>query len=82
VTLKEKIDAYKEGFVARVPKETREIMRRATEDLRNSPQMLRTAKVGDIAPDFSLKNFNSSEVALNDLIDRGPVVLVFYRGRW
>jgi hypothetical protein len=82
MTLKEKIDAYKEDFNARVPEETREIMLRATEDLRKSPQMLRTIKVGDIAPDFSLKNFNGAEVALSDLIDRGPVVLVFYRGRW
>lgn len=82
MTLKEKIDAYKEGFVARVPEQTREIMLRATEDLRNSPQMLRTVKVGDIAPDFSLKNFNGAEVSLGELIDRGPVVLVFYRGRW
>lgn len=82
MTLKEKIDAYKEGFVARVPKETREIMLRATEDLRNSPLMLKTVKVGDIAPDFSLKHFNGAEVSLGDLIDHGPVVLVFYRGRW
>lgn len=82
MTLKEKIDAYKDGFKTRVPKEAQEIMQRATEDLRNSPQMLNTVKVGDIAPTFSLKNFNGAETVLRDLIDRGPVVLSFYRGRW
>lgn len=82
MTLKAKIDAYKENFKTRVPKETREIMSRATENLRNSARMLRTVKVGDIAPDFSLKNFSGAEIALGDLLDRGPVVLVFYRGRW
>ena len=82
MTLKEKVDAYKEGFVARVPEQTREVMLRATEALRNSPQMLMTVKVGDIAPDFSLKHFSGAEISLGDLIDRGPVVLVFYRGRW
>lgn len=82
MTLKEKIDTYKAGVKTRVPEEKRAIMQRATEDLKNSPQMLNTVKVGDIAPDFSLKSFNDTEIALSDLIDRGPVVLVFYRGRW
>lgn len=82
MTLKEKIDAYKVGFKTRVPKEAQEIMRRATEDLRNSPQMLNTVKVGDMAPDFNLKNFNNTDIALSNLIDRGPAALVFYRGRW
>ena len=82
MTLKEKIDAYKDGFKAKVPKEVQEIMHRATEDLRNSPQMMNTVKVGDIAPSFGLNNFNDIKIVLSDLIGRGPVVLSFYRGRW
>lgn len=82
MTLKEKIDAYKESFKTRVPEEVRGIMQRATENLQKSPQMLKTVKVGNIAPDFSLKNFNDVEIGLGDLILRGPIVLVFYRGRW
>jgi len=82
MTLKEKIDAYKEGFKEKAPKAAQEIMHRATEDLQNSPQMLNTIKVGDIAPDFNLKNTGNTDVALSDLLDRGPVVLNFYRGRW
>ena len=82
MTLKEKIDAYKEGFKKKVPQEAQEIMHRATNDLQNSPQMRNTIKVGDMAPDFSLKNTANSDVALSDLLDRGPVVLSFYRGRW
>ncbi len=82
MSLKEKIDAYKEGFRKRAPKEAQEIMRRATEALENSPQMLSTIKVGDVAPDFTLENGQHQEVALADLLDNGPVVLGFYRGRW
>jgi hypothetical protein len=82
MTLKEKIDAYKESFKSRVPEDIRKIMRRATEDLQNSTQMLKTVKVGNIAPDFSLKNYKDFEIGLGDLIARGPIVLVFYRGRW
>ncbi len=82
MTLKEKIDAYKEGMKAKVPEAAQEIMHRATEDLKNSPQMRNTIRVGDAAPDFTLKNTRNADVALSDLLDRGPVVLGFYRGRW
>lgn len=82
MTLKEKIDAYKEGFKAKAPQEAQDLMLRATEDLKNSPQMLNTVKVGDMAPDFTLKNTAGNDVALADLLDHGPVVLSFYRGRW
>lgn len=82
MTLKEKIDAYKEGFKTRAPIEVQELMQRATEDLQNSPQMLNTIKVGALAPDFTLKNSHNTDVALSTLLDNGPVVLSFYRGRW
>ena len=82
MTLKEKIDAYKEGFKAKAPQEAQDLMHRATEALQNSPQMNNTVKVGDMAPDFTLKNTSGSEVSLSSLLDGGPVVLSFYRGRW
>jgi hypothetical protein len=82
MTLKQKIEAYKEGFKKKAPQVAQEIMHRATNDLQNSPQMINTIKVGDMAPDFSLKNTANNDMVLSDLLDRGPVVLSFYRGRW
>jgi hypothetical protein len=82
MTLKQQIEAYKEDFKKRVPQEAQEIMHRATNDLQNSPQMINTIKVGAMAPDFNLKNTANSGVALGDLLDRGPVAISFYRGRW
>lgn len=82
MTLKQKIEAYKEGFKKKAPQEAQEIMHRATNDLQNSPQMKNTIKVGDMAPDFSLKNTANNDMVLSDLLDRGPVVLSIYRGRW
>jgi peroxiredoxin len=35
-----------------------------------------------MAPDFSLKNTANNDIVLSDVLDRGPVVLSFYRGRW
>lgn len=34
------------------------------------------------APDFKAKDQNGNEVRLKDLIKKGNVVLVFYRGQW
>jgi peroxiredoxin len=38
------------------------------------------AAVGTPAPRFSLPNASGEAVALDDLLARGPVVLVFLRG--
>jgi peroxiredoxin len=37
---------------------------------------------GDVAPDFSLPDAHGHMVALKTLLDRGPVVISFYRGGW
>jgi hypothetical protein len=34
------------------------------------------------APPFRLKSHLGGEVALGDLVKRGPVAIVFYRGHW
>ena len=82
MTLKEKIDDYKRGFRERAPKEAQEIMHRATEALQNSPQMAQTIKVGDKVPEFTLKNTDNEDISLSSVLNKGPVVLSFYRGRW
>lgn len=37
---------------------------------------------GDKAPDFTLRNAVGAETRLSDLLERGPVVLTWYRGGW
>ena len=39
-------------------------------------------QLGDTAPDFSLPNATGLEVNLKQLLQKGPVVLTFYRGAW
>jgi hypothetical protein len=39
-------------------------------------------KIGDKAPEFALPNGDGKPVALAELLSRGPVVVVFYRGYW
>ena len=38
--------------------------------------------VGDLAPNFMLKDQDGKDVRLSDLSDRGRVVLVFFRGKY
>jgi peroxiredoxin len=37
---------------------------------------------GDVAPDFSLPDARGHVVGLKTVLDRGPVVISFYRGGW
>ena len=39
-------------------------------------------KVGEKAPDFTLSNALGKKVNLKNELNKGPVVLVFYRGAW
>lgn len=80
--LQEKMDEFKKNFEKQAPKAALEIMHGATEALRTSGIVDRTVKIGDKAPDFSLKNTKGEEVTLKGLLTGGPVVLGFYRGKW
>ncbi len=80
--LQEKLDAYKKGFLKKVPEDALSIMKQATENLRNSDIMDQTIKIGHKAPDFELKNMDGKDVLLKELLKKGPVVLGFYRGKW
>lgn len=39
-------------------------------------------KIGDKAPDFTIKNSANEVFSLSKALKKGPVVLVFYRGQW
>jgi hypothetical protein len=82
MSLKDKLDKLKEGFKTRAPQDAQQIMHRATEDLKNSGIMDHVVKVGDKAPDFTLKNTENQDLNLKTLLRDGPVVLTFYRGKW
>ena len=82
MSLREAIQAYKEGFRKKAPKDAQEVMQRATRDLQASGMAERAVAVGDKAPDFTLPDTEGNDVSLSGLLEKGPVVLGFYRGRW
>jgi hypothetical protein len=82
MSLEDKLAAIREMAKTRQPPEVRAVMHQATEDLRASGIMDRIARVGSIAPNFTLPNAAGQPVSLVELRARGPVVVSFYRGRW
>jgi hypothetical protein len=82
MTLQDELNALKAKSESRIPVEKLAVMHRATEELEKSGLKDKVPKVGDRAPYFSLKDKDGALVSLRLLLERGPVVLSFYRGGW
>ena len=87
MTLQAKLDAFKADFEAgkppyNVPRSVVETMRRATDALIQSNAAAKALKAGDKAPAFTLNDAEGNPVASADLLEKGPLVLSFYRGVW
>ena len=86
-TLQVRLDEFKKGFESgappyNVPREAIEVMHRATAELKASGIEDRALKVGEHAPSFTLFNQDHVQVASNDLLREGPLVVSFFRGHW
>lgn len=82
MNLKQRLEALRKANETRIPAEAREIMHRATEDLRRSGILDRVVKVGQKAPTFELLNQLGERVSSEGLLAYGPLVVSFYRGIW
>ena len=82
MTLKEKMDAAKAATAEKVPPEILKVMKGSLEALAQSGLAERALKPGDVAPPFTLNNVNDIAVRSADILLKGPMVLMFYRGAW
>lgn len=82
MTLQTEIDNYKASFRSNVPQDIQTLMKAATDELDSSGIASGAPKHGDTLPSFSLPNHSGTNVKLEDLLSKGPVVLTFYRGGW
>ncbi len=85
--LQDQLDAFKSNFEAggppyNAPSWIHQIMHRATEELVLSGAAARALKVGSPAPSFALKDSDGVLVTSDALLNKGPLVLTFYRGVW
>ena len=69
-------------LAALVPPERLAMIDQQIELLRQSGIAERALKTGDAAPAFSLPDGDGMSWRSEDLLRNGPLVIVFYRGRW
>jgi peroxiredoxin len=82
-TLASQLADYKAGFAQRAAPERVTMMEAATRDLRATGIEQRALHTGDAAPaDLTLPDALGRPVRLAELWQRGPLVLLFYRGGW
>jgi peroxiredoxin len=87
MSLQAKLDAFRTNFEAggppyHAPDWVHEPMHRATRELIESGAAARALKVGDQAPDFTLKDSQGDDVSSATLLATGPLIVSFYRGVW
>ena len=70
------------GLVSQVGEETLSVYDRDAEAIGASDLFAGAPRAGDRAPTFRLPDARGGQLALDDLLTDGPVVLVFYRGAW
>ena len=80
-TLREQTDAKIEAGRQKKP----EFMQ-GVDDVINKAKAVKEGKdaikIGEKAPNFELPNPEGKKISLNNLLEKGPVVVTFYRGDW
>ena len=82
MTLAARLAERRELIARYVPAETQAAHRRAIEEIRSSGIEQQALKPGDAAPSFSLSDQNDAPVTSAELLVRGPLIVIFLRGRW
>lgn len=72
----------KELIAKYVPAEIQQIHARVVAELKESGMAERTLRPGDNSPEFKLPDQNGNLVDSADLLQRGPLIAIFIRGRW
>ena len=75
-------DAMNARMATEAPSEVLSGFAAAVERLEALDFAARAPQVGDQAPDFALPDQRGEEVHLSALLQKGPLVLIFYRGEW
>lgn len=81
-TLAQEIANLQKDMVPQLPAGVLKALLAATEDLLKSGIADQALSTGDAFPDFSLPNAKGKTVTLASLLDKGPLIISFYRGGW
>ncbi len=81
-SLTRQLEAFRAGWLARLPANERKSILAAAEDLRAGGPDRNPVHRGDAAPGFGLPDQYGRLVHLSDRLANGPVVVLFARGGW
>lgn len=82
MSLTEQLQEYAATSATRIPAPAQEIMAKAIADLKATHLLENAPKTGDRFPSFNLPNARGKNTSLSSLLEKGKVVLTFYRGGW
>jgi peroxiredoxin len=82
VTIREQSEQMKVAAAERLPSDVLEVFDRSIQNLVDQGVPSDVVAVGDTLSSFTLSDATGSPVSLDQLVETGPVVLVFYRGGW
>ena len=82
MTLTAQLKAHAAQSAKKIPAAAQGIMKEAIAALETANILANAAKTGDSIPNFRLPNAKGELVTLDTLLEKGKVVLAFYRGGW
>ncbi|MBW1643285.1 MAG: hypothetical protein JRJ76_10650 [Deltaproteobacteria bacterium] len=81
-TLQEQLEAIKAKTASMITPEIAAAMKKGFEELAGKNVLEKALKTGETAPAFALPNSQGSMIRSQDLLAKGPLVVLFYRGKW
>lgn len=80
--LQDQLDSFKVEFARNAPSGRVALYEARIDELRARFALDKAVLTGDEAPEFSLPDARGNAVSLSGLLQRGPVIVTFYRGAW
>lgn len=80
--LKDQLEETVQAFMSGLPEADAQLTAKSFDKLHASNTADNAITIGDTAPDFELPNATGGTVGLYETLNRGPVILNFYRGGW
>jgi len=82
MTLKEQLEAIKVQTASMITPQVMANMKQGYEELAKRKVLEKVLKAGETAPAFALPNSQGSMIRSKHLLAKGPLVILFYRGKW
>ena len=80
-SLREQLEA-RSATGSKMPKKVRAEFVKGVAAIKEAKIVEGARQVGEQAPDFTLKNAQGENISLSSALEKGPVVLTWYRGGW